>query len=111
MNGQLQLVDTPVEPKLTPRQARALEHVHAAGAAGIHPDELGALLHAEYRKHGVDERCHFCGATGISILKALRKKGLAKYRRGTVDRPGYWYPVGAAKRDEMPPGMTDEIPF
>lgn len=96
MSEQLALVDVPAVPLLTPRQQRALDIVTAAGAAGIHADELGAALHAEYKKHSPSARCVWCGSTGQSILVALRKKGLVRYRRGTPAVPGHWQATGAA---------------
>lgn len=104
---QLALVDVPAVPDLTPRQQHALELVQAAGANGMHADELGALLHAEYRKHGADERCTWCGSTGNSILKALRKKRLVRYRRGTPARPGYWEAVNVLAAASEPSGEWD----
>lgn len=112
---QLALVDLPVAPKVTPRQARALELVTAAGSLGIHADELGAHLHAEYGKHRAEARCMFCGQTGQSILVALKKKGLVRYRRGNQARPGYWQAVDAPEAAvPTPAGMladTEPIPF
>lgn len=102
MSEQLALVDVPATPTLTPRQARAVELVQAAGTTGIHADELGAQLHAEYRKHGPEARCRFCGQTGQQILVALRKKALVRYRRGNQQRPGYWQAVGAHEERVLP---------
>lgn len=110
--AQLALVEVPATPKLTPRQTRALEHVRAAGTAGIHADELGAILHAEYRKHSSEGRCRWCGATGQDILKALKAKGLVRYRRGSGYLPGAWLAVDA--QDAKPSGMLpadQALPF
>lgn len=102
MTDQLTLVDVHVEPSLTPRQARALELVTATGQAGIHADELGAQLHADYRKHDAQARCRWCGASGMSFLKALRRKGLVRYRRGNAQRPGFWQAIGAREERVLP---------
>jgi hypothetical protein len=113
--AQLALVDVPVVPSLTPRQQRALEVVQAAGVDGIHADELGAALHAEYRKHALEARCMWCGATGQSILKALKAKGLVRYRRGNRERAGFWIHVDAPQAAVVAsPGMLgpdEALPF
>jgi hypothetical protein len=111
---QLALVDVAPSPSLTPRQARALELLTAAGSTGLHADELGALLHEEYKKHGRDERCVYCAMNGQSILKALRAKGLARYRRGTPAMPGFWQATGAERAAVAARGMLRDdqpIPF
>ena len=107
MSEQLALIaQPPAPPKLTPRQQRALELVTQAGADGIHADELGAALHAEYRKHTVEARCMWCGQTGQSILKALKAKGLVRYRRGNAQRAGYWQAVDA--QEATPAASTSQ---
>lgn len=112
MTGQLTLIEVPAVPSLTPRQTRALELVRTAGVDGIHADELGAALHAEYRKHGADRRCRFCGKTGQDILGALKRKGLVRYRRGKGGLAGFWQATDAPER--APRGMladSEALPF
>lgn len=118
MTDQLQLVDVAAVPKLTVRQARALELLTAAGHDGLHADELGARMHEEKNDrwaHPRDQRCVYCGQTGTELLHALRNKGLATYRRAKNSIPGAWIanaaPEGAAPR---PSGMLaddQELPF
>lgn len=114
MTEQLALAGAPrPAPKLTVRQQRALDHVQARGAAGIHADELGALMHADH--HPPDARCDYCGTTGNELLRTLRRKGLVRYRRGRDALAGYWQAVGAATTSELqPPGMLrddEALPF
>lgn len=99
---QLSLVEIPTVPTLTPRQARALEIVQQH-PAGIHADELGAILHEEHHRHSRDQRCQFDGANGNSILKALRKKGLVRYRRGRDFTAGHWEATTPAAQPEPEP--------
>jgi hypothetical protein len=69
----------PANGNLTDRQQRALDLITAAGYAGLMTDELGAALH--YPKHGLNDRCEFCGATGHEVGAALRARGLVQQRR------------------------------
>lgn len=113
MTEQLALVDVPAAPKLGNRQQTILDALTAAGAAGLHGDECGALIHEantnpKYHHHR-DERCIDCARDGNTVLRSLRTRGLVKWRRGTPEKPGYWYAVGAP--EPMPSGMTDVIPF
>lgn len=75
---QLALVDVPAVPKLTDRQQRALDLIKAAGYDGLTSDELGARIHD---RHSDDQRCAFCGSTGLELGRALRNKGYAQQRR------------------------------
>lgn len=75
---QLALVDVP--PKLTDRQQHAHDALQAAGAEGLHPEEVGAILCEHAGRHNRDDRCRYDGANGLDVLCALRAKGLARYR-------------------------------
>lgn len=95
---QLVLIEQP--PKLTGRQADALQHLKAAGPEGITGSELGRAL-------GVSEQ--WAKSNGLQVLKALKAKGLVEQKRG-----GIWRAIGAttpADDGVMPRGMTDEIPY
>ncbi len=97
-------------PKLTPRQQVVMDALTRAGHDGIAPGAAGAILH-ELKEgrwaHGRDERCDFCSRDGLSVLKALRKKGLARYRA----KLKVWQATGDLEPGKLPPGMTTEIPF
>jgi hypothetical protein len=69
----------PANGNLTDRQQRALDLITTSGYAGLMTDELGAALH--YPKHGLNDRCEFCGATGHEVGAALRARGLVQQRR------------------------------
>ena len=105
--NQRTLVDVPATPKLTPKQAKALEFLRDAGQDGVTPDELGALMHAWGLSHPADERCQFCRSRGSELLRALRKKGVARQRR--VDGRTFWQAVDLPV--ERPRGMSDEVPY
>jgi len=103
------------EPKLSAAQRLILDALRQAGAAGLHADECGALAHsrAEGRsRHGAEERCLYCGQRGMQLLRALRSKGLARYRRGSAQAPGYWQACSYER--ERPRGMlpdSEPLPF
>lgn len=114
-DDQLQLVDVAAVPKLTDRQARALELLTAAGHDGLHADELGAIVHEEKGDkwaHSRDIRYVYCGSTGNELLNALRNKGLAKYRRAKNGIPGAWIAIKLAEgATPTPRGDAEDIPF
>lgn len=96
-----------VEKPLTERQKFVLELVQHAGAEGHSADEVGAQLCARRGKHDVDDRCQWCPTSGREVLKALRRHGKVKSRRN-----GSWYALeGQVESEELPPGMTDAIPY
>lgn len=79
--GQLTLdgqIEAPAV-KLTGRQRFALEVIDRLGP--VASDELGAHLHERRARHGVDERCRWCGQEGNAAGRELRTKGFVKLRR------------------------------
>ena len=76
---QQQLVQVPA--KLTPRQAHALALLQAAGADGLTPVLLGAALHDWSGTHPAGRTCDYCHSAGSEVLRALRRKGVARCRR------------------------------
>lgn len=92
MNGQLTLI--PTEPRLTDRQAFALNHVLHAGPDGVTADEIGALWCAQKGIHSPDDRCVHDGQSGQQLLRSLEAKGLVRYRRARGQRPGGWFATG-----------------
>ena len=62
---------------LTDRQATALEHLQAAGHAGLTGAGLGKLIHSH-------DWCVNCHRDGLPLLKALKKKGWARQTTGSV---------------------------
>lgn len=113
MSEPLTLFETPPVVKLTERQELALAIVERAHEDGVHTEEVGAELCARRGKHSADDLCQWCGSNGKAVLEELQAKGLVQYRRANRARniPGAWLVVSLAARDELPPGMTDEIPF
>jgi hypothetical protein len=108
VTDQLQLVDVPAVPKLTDRQQAALRLITAAGWDGLTSDELGAHFH----RHDPDDRCQWCGATGLELGRALRAKGLARQRRRQApggDHYMVWTVAGDLRKPH--PADTTEIPF
>lgn len=85
VSEQLAIPEVQVEskPKLTDRQALALAALQAADHAGLHADEVGALLHEQKQGrwgHSREERCAWCGGDGLAMLRRLRELGHARYR-------------------------------
>lgn len=69
----------PVPGPLTDKQARALEIVKAAGTEGVTGAQLG------FRYHGhATHPCDFCQTTGLSYLRALKKKHHVRQTKGGV---------------------------
>lgn len=71
------------EPRLTDRQADALQHLKAAGADGLTGTQLGTLM-------GVGPT--YAKANGLAWLRALKRKGLCEQKRG-----GVWRAIGDAQ--------------
>lgn len=98
-------LDVPSTPKLTAKQQHALEILIAAGPEGVTPRFLGAQIHATWKaKHTATDRCDFCGTEGTGLLKALRRKGVARQRR--VDGRVFWQATGLRVS-----GMSEDIGF
>lgn len=95
----------PATGQLTDRQKFVYEQLEAITARGdgLTADEVGALLHERSGKHDAGVRCSWCNQDGIGVLKALRKKGLARRPRS-----GAWRVI-AAEGAESSQGT--EIPF
>lgn len=82
MSEALQLFDTP--PSLTARQQAALNAITKAHQdGGAHYDEIGAAAHAASGKHGIADRCQWCGQDGRDLAQTLQAKRLIAKR---VDR-------------------------
>lgn len=115
MSEAMQLFETPDEPRLTDRQAHALNAIREAGAAGLHTDELGAAVHAFTGKHASDTLCEWCPQAGIEVGRALRQKGLAQQRRRKApggDTVTVWTVAGKLPRAVPDPPVDDsDIPF
>lgn len=76
---QLELLDQP--PRLTEKQQFFYDAVKRARHDGV----LAADVQQEWRqmngKGHIDALAQYDGADGSSVLKALKKKGLVRYRR------------------------------
>lgn len=81
-------------------------------------DEAGAAWHSRPRgvdddtmRHPEDERCEWCAATGLEILRALYRKGLVRYRQSprVYFRPDVV--EGAGYDADVIDPATMEIPF
>lgn len=104
MSGQL--FNTPPEPpRLSSRQQAVHEALKRAGHEGMGAAEAGMAAHAHTGKHPADQVCGYCVDAGNEILRALRKKGLARYTL----KAG-WLATDAPVA-ERPAGMTDKIPY
>lgn len=106
MNEPLRLLEVEPLPRLTAQQQLALERLRQAGADGLSADEVGALAHSvmESRwRHPEGERCVYCGQRGLQLLRALRAKGLVRYRA----RLKRWQAVGVPQV-EVPLDMRTE---
>lgn len=70
-------------------------------------DEAGAIAHHQAGKHGVDERCMFCGQDGCRLLESLiRRKLVEANRHGHVRLPTTPTPPEARPdRDQWPEGF------
>jgi hypothetical protein len=81
----------PVEPTLTERQEYVLDELRRQ-EDGLDADEVGALLCERNGRHDRGVRCPYDSSNGQGVLKALRKKGLARRRRG-----GTWVALRAGE--------------
>lgn len=74
----------PPEPvvNLTDRQQFVLDALRRHQEDGLSSDEVGALLCERKGRHDAGVRCDWDSSNGHSVLNALRKKGLARRRRG-----------------------------
>jgi hypothetical protein len=79
MTGQLALIEKP--PRLTAKQAFALELVTAAGPDGVTAEEVGAAWHAHKGKHPADRYCDWCFDAGRSVLRSKAVAPLVIRRR------------------------------
>lgn len=106
MTEQLQLVDVPTTGRST-RTEFVMNAIRTAGDSGLHPDEIGAILHAYDGKHAAAERCEWCGQDGIRLLRRLNRQRLVTRKHGgaavAVDNT-----PAAEKR---PSGMSGDIGF
>lgn len=103
MSEQLALVE--VDP-LSERVRFALTHIRAAGEAGLHPEELGSLLHDRDDQHPADERCEWCGRDGARLLRELHRKRLITRRHGNAA-----VAIGTNPNATSSPSQADRIPF
>lgn len=104
--SQTTLLDVQPVPRLTARQAHALTVLQDAGPTGLQPVVLGATLHDWSGTHPASRSCDFCHSAGIEVLRALRRKGVARLRR--VDGHTFWQaavlPESGASFGEFPEG-------
>jgi hypothetical protein len=105
--GQLTLFDE--HPRLTDRQAYALDLTRAAGPEGLPADELGALLCEIRGRHPAGGRCEWDAQNGLHVLRALREKGLVRYRA----KMKAWVATGDLPDPEESPAWVGEgpVPF
>lgn len=97
----------PATGNLTARQSFALRYLERHRQDGVKADELGAALHARRGRHPEGERCRFCSNEGQDVLRALRRKGLARQRRGIG-----WVALSApGPADDSCDPQSMEIPF
>ena len=66
---QLTLDGNTAPPRLGPRQRFVLDLLQARGP--MYSDEVGAEIHLDLGKHGLDTRCPWCGSDGTEVLRAL----------------------------------------
>lgn len=105
---ELQLFDPgPASYGLTDRQQRAYDGIKAAGVDGLTSDEIGALLHQP--KHGLTDRCEFCGSAGAEVARALRNRGLIRQRRHSTPGGGFYMVWTDTDATEARPG-PGELP-
>jgi hypothetical protein len=69
---------------LTDRQARIYALICSV-PGGVHAEELGAMMHANRRRHPVEEPCQYCGRDG---MRAINERAV---RQRVVRRPGGVY--------------------
>lgn len=78
---------TPPAPTgdLTERQRFVYDQLlaHSVQGDGLTADEVGALLCERAGRHDAGTRCQWDTTNGQGVLKALRKKGLARKPRGS----------------------------
>jgi hypothetical protein len=99
----------PPDGNLTDRQRLVLGWVRSM--PGLTADEAGALLHQHAGKHGAGERCEWCTSTGREVLKALRKRDLARSNRSGEWRANHGSTSEAVEGHERYDPSTAEIPF
>jgi hypothetical protein len=98
----------PPTGNLTPRQAFVYGQLETATRQGdgLTADEAGALLCERAGRHGAGTRCDFDARNGGAVLKALRKKGLAKNSRARG-----WVALGTGRAvSPSPDPATDPFP-
>lgn len=98
MSAQLDLTgaEHPLQkPELTERQQFALDTLRGLEAGQA--VEIGQALHARRGKHTPDQVCSWCSQEGLSVLRALKKRGLVRQRRG-----GVFEPLEGADRSRVP---------
>ena len=85
MTDQLQLLDVaPAKPARQTQTAWALDRIRDAGENGLHPDELGALLHERDGKHDAGDRCEWCARDGARVLRRLDRARKVTRRHGNA---------------------------
>lgn len=102
MTEQPHLFEPPAATgQLTERQRFVYDQLlaHTAQGDGLTTDEVGALLCERAGRHDSGSRCDFDARNGRSVLKALRKKELARSKRS-----GGWFALGAPSVPEPPEG-------
>jgi hypothetical protein len=104
VTSQLPLLEPEPRP-LTGREQVVLGQLQHAGEDGITAIQAGAWVHMNQGRHGLERPCEYCAHAGNEILRALRKRGLARQR----GPPRVWGGVGVPTPD--PPGMSQEIPY
>lgn len=93
------------EPRpLTDRQAWIFQYIVEAGAEGLEPAELGALMHARHGRHAAGDRCQFCGSDG---LQALKERAIADR---VAKRGRSAYVVIGAAAESSPRVQLEELP-
>jgi hypothetical protein len=95
----------PATGTLTPRQKFVWDELlaHAAQGDGLTADEVGALLCERAGRHDSGSRCDWDAVNGRSVLRALRKKGLAKSKRSVG-----WVALGPQRAER--PAEADPFP-
>lgn len=69
---------------------------------GAFADEIGAAIHT----HDSDERCQFCGTSGIALCKSKALKGHVIRRKAT----GRWEPRQPRYRAVEPTSQLADLP-
>lgn len=103
---QLPLLETPAQPRLSDRQAFALEQIRRAGG-GILEADLGALLHGRARKHDPQARCEYCAFDGLQILKRLPPPRRVRPRSRTARARGHPVLMPSGARSGTKPSRAE----